>query len=150
LFLGGDPISEPLLTSRSYKPAHLREDITRQAFLLAQRRTLAPTNGTTDNRACYHDSTDTVHGRPVANSTTTPQHVCDIAISDVTITALLNRLAVGRLSQRGQCVLRSVAAGGDGRRIQTPTQPGRDDTQYRLRLFNALPLEPTPAGALVA
>lgn len=142
---------EALLTSRSYKPAHLREDITRQAWLIARRRTLAPGNEITDNHACHHDRTDTVHGQRGTNSTNHPGDVCDIAISNVTITALLDRLSVaGRLSQRGRRVLQSIAAGGDGRPNQTPPQPGRADAQYRLRLLNALRLEPTLADGLAA
>lgn len=122
---------EALLTSQSYKPVHLREDIIRQAWLITRRRTVAPSKETP---VFLRGDADTFAAR--FNWPTTPSHDDGVA-RHVTLDDAIDQLAAdGQLTDRGRAVLESIAedrAGGYYSR-------GHDRTfaQYRLRLVRPL------------
>jgi hypothetical protein len=129
---------EALITSRSYKPAHLREDIVRQAWLITRRRTVGPANEFPAGTL----STDRPHHLPHSQAAQyspvpVPSHEADVT-TNVTLRVSLDRLAdAGRLSRRGRAVLESIAAGRAGGSYARESH-GRAFARYRLRLVTPL------------
>lgn len=150
---------EALIASRSYKPAHLREDIIRQAWLITRRRTLSPsveipdqTIGTDPSFTTQPDDAKKPLTRSAQMHTrhrlTVPSHDETVA-SRIAIDATLARLtACGKLTDRGRAVLESIADDRTGGHYSRGHS--RAFAQYRLRLVRPLRTSTELLDALTA
>lgn len=134
---------EALITSQSYKPAHLREDIIRQAWLITRRRTVGPFNETPVSISGDADTFATRIAWP-----TTPGHD-DAVARQTTLAASLDKLSAhGQLTDRGRAVLESIAADHTGGYYSRGHD--RAFAQYRLRLVRPLRTNTALLDALTA
>jgi len=134
---------QALIASRSYKPAHLREDIIRQAWLITRRRTIGPFNETP---VCLLGDTGSFAARLAWP--TTPNHDHDVACK-TTLADVLDKLSAdGQLTDRGRAVLESIADDRTGGYYSRGHD--RAFAQYRLRLVRPLRTNTELLDALTA
>ena len=141
---------EALITSRSYKPAHLREDIVRQAWLISRRRTFGPANEFPAGDLSENRSDHLLYKqRQQYRLASVASHEAAVT-SNVTLTASLDHLvAAGRLSGHGRAILESIAAGRSGGSYAREGH-GRAFAQTRLRIVTPLRSDTQLVQALTA